>query len=66
MRCGEEFEGILPDDWHSPARFLSFRSDDQLLQLISPHFELVDFHVVSEERVHFQVLALRVPSSGSA
>jgi SAM-dependent methyltransferase len=63
MYGGEEFEGILPDDWHSPPRFFSFRSDEQLLQLISPYFELVDFHVVSEERVYFQALTLRVPRS---
>ena len=58
---GEQFKGILPDDWHSPARFFSFRSDDQLLHLISPYFELVDFHIVSGERVHFQAVTLRVP-----
>jgi SAM-dependent methyltransferase len=61
MYGGEDFEGILPDDWHTPARFFSFRSDDRLLQLISPCFALVDFHVVGEERVRFQAMTLRVP-----
>lgn len=63
MYGGEEFEGILPDDWHDPARFFSFRSDDQLLQLISPCFKLVDFHVVTQQGLHFQALTLRVPQS---
>jgi SAM-dependent methyltransferase len=61
MYGGEEFEGILPDDWHSPARFFSFRSDDQLLQLISPYFKLIDFRSIPQERGHFQALTLRVP-----
>lgn len=61
MYGGNDFEGVRPDDWHEPARFFSFRSDDRLLRLISPHFEFIDFHVVSDERLHFQALTLRVP-----
>jgi SAM-dependent methyltransferase len=60
MYGGDGFEGVLADDWHQPARFFSFRTDDQLLQLIPPFFDLVDFHVVADERVYFQALTLRV------
>lgn len=57
---GEPFEGVLPDDWHNPPRFFSFRSDDQIRDLVESHFELIDFHVV-KEGAHFQALTLRVP-----
>lgn len=58
---GEDFEGIKPDDWHRPPRFFSIRSDDRLLRSMSAHFEVVDFHVVSEGPARFQSLTLRVP-----
>lgn len=57
---GDDFEGILPDDWHDPARFFSFRSDETLLQMIDSAFEVVAFHVVADERTHFQALTVRV------
>jgi SAM-dependent methyltransferase len=56
---GEEpFEGILSSDWHVPARFFSFRTDNQLLAEVEPFFHVEDFHVVKDDR-HFQALTLR-------
>jgi SAM-dependent methyltransferase len=58
---GEPFEGLLEDDWHDPPRFFSFRSDEQLLQLVAPHFDVLDFHVFPIGKRHFQALTLRAP-----
>ena len=56
---GEEpFEGVLSTDWHDPKRFFSFRTDSQLLAAVVPRFQVVDFHVVTEDG-HFQALTLR-------
>jgi SAM-dependent methyltransferase len=55
---GEVFEGVLPDDWHDPPRFFSFRSDEQVLEAIGPLFEVVDFHIRDAGR-RFQSLTLR-------
>jgi SAM-dependent methyltransferase len=60
---GRAEEGEASWDDHVPARFFSFRTDDQLLQLAGRSFEVVDFHVVPEagERP-FQSLTLRRPA----
>lgn len=55
---GEEFEGIDPDDWHDPPRFFSFRADEQVQAFARAEFEILDFHVVTGERFHFQSLTL--------
>lgn len=54
----ETFEGILASDWHVPARFFSFRTDNQLLAAVEPFFRVEDFRIVREGR-HFQSLTLR-------
>jgi hypothetical protein len=46
---GDEFEGTAPDDWHTPPRFFSFRTDEQIRALVSKEFATVDFHVVEPE-----------------
>lgn len=59
---GSESEGPADDDDHVPARFFSWRSDEQILQFASRRFELVDFHVAepgTDRR--FQSLTLRRP-----
>jgi SAM-dependent methyltransferase len=58
---GKSFEGVLPDDWHSPPRFFSFREDNQMRDSVEGLFELVDFHVLTEG-MHFQSVTLRVPA----
>jgi SAM-dependent methyltransferase len=63
MYGGEPFEGLRVNDWHNPPRFFSFRSDEELLRMVSPYFEVVDFHVVTNEGIHFQALTLRRPNN---
>jgi hypothetical protein len=63
MYGGRSFEGVLPNDWHAPPRFFSLRSDQELLLMVAPYLELVEFHVVTDEDVRFQALTLRRPGS---
>jgi SAM-dependent methyltransferase len=62
---GEAFEGVRTNDWHNPPRFFSFRSDDELLRMVRPYFDIVDFHVVTNDGIHFQALTLRRPEKPS-
>lgn len=52
-------EEIADWDSHDPPRFFSRRSDEQLLGMAEPLFEIVDFHVVQLEHWPFQSLTLR-------
>ncbi|MFN2609883.1 MAG: class I SAM-dependent methyltransferase [Actinomycetota bacterium] len=55
----EPFEGDAPEDSYEPPRFFSFRSDDQMVAFVEPMFQVLDFHDVEPEGVHFQSLTLR-------
>jgi SAM-dependent methyltransferase len=55
-------EGIAEDDWHTPPRFFSWRTDEQLTAAVSPLFEIVDFHVIDlGNGDRFQSMTLRRP-----
>ena len=54
-------ENEFPHDKHDPPRFFSFRSDEQMRSYVSAHFEIVNFHVVENESIHFQSFTLRKP-----
>ena len=55
-------EGVAESDDHVPARFFSWRTDDQIVQFASESFDVVDFHVAQEGMQHrFQSLTLRRP-----
>jgi SAM-dependent methyltransferase len=54
-------EGPFEDGIHHPPRFFSWRTDEQIQQFASGCFDIVDFHVVGAEPVHFQSLTLRRP-----
>lgn len=56
---GPPSEGVLADDWHDPPRFFSFRTDDELVRMVTPYFEILDFHLVPTDSVPFQALTLR-------
>jgi SAM-dependent methyltransferase len=59
---GSQGEGPADADDHVPARFFSWRSDEQILQFASQQFEVVDFHVAAPGTNHrFQSLTLRRP-----
>ena len=60
---GEGEEGQFSDDEHVPPRFFSWRTDEQILAFTREHFEVVDFHLVTQEGWDhgFQSLTLRRP-----
>lgn len=55
----EPFEGILPSDFHTPQRFFSFRTNEQLLAVAERLFRIEDFHVL-DTTWPYQSLTLRV------
>jgi SAM-dependent methyltransferase len=56
-------EGPAESDDHVPARFFSWRTDDQIAQFASVSFDIVDFHVVQPgSEYRFQSLTLRRPT----
>jgi SAM-dependent methyltransferase len=59
-------EGPAESDDHVPARFFSWRTDDQIAQFASESFEIIDFHVAQEgTESRFQSLTLRRPGQGT-
>jgi hypothetical protein len=55
------FEGILASDFHTPQRFFSFRTNEQLLDVAERVFRVEDFHVL-DTIWPYQSLTLRVES----
>jgi SAM-dependent methyltransferase len=58
---GHSEEGVAEDDDHSPPRFFSRRTDEEIEDFTRRYFDVVDFHVVDEGAMHFQSLTLRRP-----
>lgn len=60
---GIDSEGIYKDDFYTPRRFFSLRSDDVLRTLVEETFEIESFECPfdreSDDRLHLQVLYLR-------
>jgi SAM-dependent methyltransferase len=55
-------EGPAESDDHVPARFFSWRTDEQIVQFASEFFDVVDFHVAQAgTQYRFQSLTLRRP-----
>jgi SAM-dependent methyltransferase len=55
-------EGQAEWDDHVPARFFSWRTDDQITQFASVSFDIVDFHIAQPgTEYRFQSLTLRRP-----
>ena len=59
---GNGGEGPSAEDQHEPARFFSWRTDEQIRGFVSRHFTVFDFHVIAPGRSHFQSLTLRCPA----
>jgi len=58
----ESEEGLAERDDHVPARFFSRRTDDQIVQVATESFDIVDFHIAQAgTRQRFQSLTLRRP-----
>jgi SAM-dependent methyltransferase len=56
-------EGLADSDDHVPARFFSWRTDEQIVQFASELFDIVDFHVAQAGTQYaFQSLTLRRPT----
>ena len=56
-------EGPAESDDHVPARFFSFRTDEQIVQFASESFDIVDFHITQAgTQYRFQSLTLRRPA----
>jgi len=61
----EAEEGPADQDDHVPARFFSWRTDEQIVRFASQSFDVVDFHVAQAGTGHrFQSLTLRRPLRG--
>jgi cyclopropane fatty-acyl-phospholipid synthase-like methyltransferase len=58
---GKDSEGVWEDDSYIPKRFFSFYTNEDLLEVVSPLFEVMNFHVVPEAggSMDFQSLLLR-------
>ena len=59
---GYSFEGIFPDDHHTPPRYFVFYPDDELRRRVAPWFDEVSFRAIpleDEAESHFQSLILR-------
>jgi SAM-dependent methyltransferase len=58
---GKDSEGVWEDDTYIPKRFFSFYTNEDILDVVSPLFEVLNFHVVSEAggNLDFQSLLLR-------
>jgi SAM-dependent methyltransferase len=61
--AGDGTEGLAEDDWHTPARFFSWRTDEQLAAAVLPFFEIVGFHVRDLGADRYQSMTLRRPSA---
>ncbi len=62
---GTSQEGPADQDNHVPARFFSWRTDEQIQRYASQSFEIADFHVVQPgTEYRFQALTLRRPAGG--
>lgn len=58
---GRSHEGTLPFDEHVPPRFFALREDQELFEYVDAVFDVVDFHAVEAEDLHFQALTLVKP-----
>ena len=55
-------EGPAESDDHVPARFFSFRTDEQIVQFASESFDIIDFHIAqTDTQYRFQSLTLCRP-----
>jgi SAM-dependent methyltransferase len=58
---GERHEGAFEHEWLDPPRYFSFYTDEQVLALDTPGFELDSFETfeVDESELHVQALTLK-------
>ena len=58
---GHNSEGIKEDDFYTPKRFFSFYDNERIKEIVSKHFEIVDFEFFTPEDSNrdFQSIILR-------
>jgi SAM-dependent methyltransferase len=58
---GKDSEGVWEDDTYIPKRFFSFYTNEDIQDVVSPLFEVLNFHVVPDAggSMDFQSLLLR-------
>ncbi|MBH0169949.1 class I SAM-dependent methyltransferase [Fictibacillus sp. 18YEL24] len=58
---GKDSEGVWQEDSYIPKRFFSFYTDENLLEVVSPLFDVINFHTVPEAggSMDFQSLMMR-------
>jgi SAM-dependent methyltransferase len=58
---GSAQEGVVAEDHQVPKRFFSFRTDEQVFTYAREDFEIVDFHTIDDDELHFQAVTLARP-----
>ncbi len=59
---GIEHEGVFEDDWATPKRFFSFRSDDRLREILERHLTIEHFEtLMHNDADHYQFCIGRTP-----
>jgi SAM-dependent methyltransferase len=61
---GESAEGVIDSDEQVPKRFFSFRTDEEIFAYVDDGFEVIDFHTVEHEGLHFQSMTMARPHPG--
>jgi len=58
---GHDFEGTWEDDFYTPKRFFSFYADDSLKEIVSRHFDIMEFNTIPQagRTTDFQSVMLR-------
>jgi len=58
---GRDFEGIWEDDFYTPKRFFSFYTDEDLVDIVSRHFDIMEFNTIPQagRTTDFQSVILR-------
>jgi SAM-dependent methyltransferase len=58
---GASWEGVMERDEQEPKRFFSFRTDEAIFAYVDEVFEVIDFHTVEHEGLHFQSMTMTRP-----
>jgi SAM-dependent methyltransferase len=58
---GSAYEGPLENDTQVPPRFFAFRTHAEIFDFVNASFEVLDFHTIEHDALHFQCLTLVRP-----
>lgn len=60
---GAPQEGVVAEDRQVPPRFFASRTDAEVFDFVNESFEVIDFHTVGDEGLHFQSLTMVRPAA---